>query len=97
MPGYVSPTKEPVMRRNRRMKKKGRRSEQRIVKRILPNLRKMRGEERQKKRMSKVIPLGAIILSMTMTMTTTKTWEMDLGLEAADKTQDRRQEETLWI
>eukprot|EP00973_Karenia_brevis_P024181 3338756-Karenia_brevis.AAC.1 len=76
------------------MKKKGRRSGRRIVKLISLNLRKMRGKERKKRgkrrkrrRTKRVTPRGLIILAMTMT--TTRTWEMALGLEAVDKTQDR--------
>eukprot|EP00973_Karenia_brevis_P083201 11537456-Karenia_brevis.AAC.1 len=47
--------------------------------------------------MKKVIPLGAHILVTTMMKTTKMIWEMDLGLEAADKTQDRRQVDILRI
>eukprot|EP00973_Karenia_brevis_P053801 7473642-Karenia_brevis.AAC.1 len=53
--------------------------------------RKKSGERGKRKKRKEVIPLGVIIMT-TMMMTTTRTWEMDPGLEAVDKTQDRRRE-----
>eukprot|EP00973_Karenia_brevis_P095764 12429021-Karenia_brevis.AAC.1 len=61
-PGYVKRTREPVKRQSKRMRRKERRREPEIVKKMSPSSKRMRGKEGRKRTMKKASPLGAHIL-----------------------------------